>query len=151
MTTITNSITYEREVKRILDELNDELYRQITKTKKEIILKGAKLLEQIGLPKKLIAAELSHGLRGVSRPMVYKTLGPEYVNARDDLSTSKQNDDKKVVEEDAKAVAAKYKIDLENDEPDEAVYSKLSEKLKIATDQIEWYKTKCEETKNPFM
>jgi hypothetical protein len=146
--TTTNSISYEREVKRILDELNDELYRQITKTKKEIILKGAKLLEQIGLPKKLIAAELSHGLRGVSRPMVYKTLGPEYVNARDDLSTSKQNDDKKVVEEDAKAVAAKYKIDLENDEPDEAVYSKLNEKLKIANDQTEWYKTKCEENKN---
>jgi hypothetical protein len=45
-------------------------------------------------------------------------------------------------------VAAKYKIDLENDEPDEAVYSKLNEKLKIANDQIEWYKTKCEETKN---
>jgi uncharacterized protein (UPF0210 family) len=57
--TATNSISYEREIKTILDELNDELYRQITKTKKEIILKGAKLLEELGIPKKTICVELS--------------------------------------------------------------------------------------------
>jgi hypothetical protein len=145
----TNSITYEREVKRIFDELNDELYRQITKTKKEIILKGAKLLEELGIPKKTICAELSHGLRGISERMVRKTLGPEYKIEENVRGTSTAINDKKDVEEDAKKVAEKYGIDLDaGDEPNEVVYNKLVEKMKIVQDDRDWYEEKYDETKH---
>jgi hypothetical protein len=149
MTTTTNSISYEREVKRILDELNDELYRQITKTKKEIILKGAKLLEELGVSKKTICAELSHGLRGISERMVRKTLGPEYKIEENVRGTSTAIDVKKDVEEDARKVAEKYGIDLDaGDQPNEVVYNKLVEKMKIVQDDRDWYEEKYDETKH---
>lgn len=147
--TSTNSIGYEREVKRILDELNDELYRQVTKTKKEIILKGAKLLEELGIPKKTICAELSHGLRGISERMVRKTLGPEYKMEENIRGTSTAIEDKKDIEEDARKVAEKYGIDLDaGDEPNQVVYNKLVEKMKIVQDERDWYKEKYDETKH---
>jgi hypothetical protein len=81
-------------------------------TKKEVILKGAKMLEQIGLPRKTIAAELSHGLRGVSERFVRKVLGPEftreYDNNNNQIGTSSDIEEKNDIEEDARNVRQKY-------------------------------------------
>jgi len=148
----TDSISYEREVKSILDELNDELYRQITKTKKEIILKGAKLLEQIGLPKKLIAAELSHGLRGVSERFVRKVLGPEFTRSYDynnsnQIGTSSDIEEKNDIEEDAKNVRQKYEITDDEEPMAEDRYYQLKEKIQILTDERNWYKEQCQHFK----
>jgi hypothetical protein len=69
---------------------------QQTGLKKNFILKAAKLLEEIGLPKKLITAELVRHLRFASRRLIYKTLTPEYTrdyNYYSSPSSTSNNDD----------------------------------------------------------
>jgi hypothetical protein len=105
-------------------------------------------LEEIGLPKKAICAELVQHIRFAKRTLIYETLGPEYKRDYNNESTlNEQVDDNKEIEEDSKKVAQNYNIDMEKDIPDSPVYDILQEKIQMITDERDYYIDLCNQLK----
>jgi hypothetical protein len=78
VTIVNNSDYYNSETKQILEGINNEYFKAQAGLKKDFILKAAKRLEEIGLPKRTICAELVQHIRFASERMIRKTLTPEY-------------------------------------------------------------------------
>lgn len=106
-TTITVN---EVQVKEILDDINDEFYHSLHETKTELIRKAAKKLEEIDIPKAMIAGRLVKHISFAKERLIYKILGPEYKRDYDKSALNADIDDNNELEEDAKKVAANYDI-----------------------------------------
>jgi hypothetical protein len=142
----------QNDVNKILDEINDEFYHKIHDTKTELIHKAAEKLESLDIPKRTIAAELVEHLRFASKAFIYRVLGPEYKRESEDLSTSRLDDEKKVLEQEAKHLREVQGIPegaevLESDDP---VVRKVLEKLKIVTEERNYYRSEFDKYKGMY-
>jgi len=147
-------INQQNDVTRILEDINDEYYRTAHETKTELIKKAAEKLETLGLPKRTIAAELVEHLRFASKAFIYRVLGPEYKRESEDndLSTSRLDDEKKVLDEEARHLKEVQGIDdvMEVNIYDDPVVKTLTAKLKIVTDERDYYRNEHDKYKQMY-
>lgn len=138
---------YNPQSEKILNDINDEYFKAQAGLKKDFILKAAKLLEEIGVPKKAICAELVQHIRFASERMIRKTLTPEYKDDSKISGTSAANEEKRIMEEDSRNVIQLNHI-APDEEPASPVYHRMQEKREMLIDERDYYRDQYEQSKN---